>query len=113
GTREDMLSEVSTAWHNDRDAGDYSVMVAPTNDDVTTLAAQARRTRVAAGEVEPGGVTLADGTSAGRGDEIITRRNDRRLSTANGKDFVKNGDTWTVLDRDPAGRLRVRHTDHG
>src|SRR5699024_4484199 len=40
-------------------------------------------------------------------------RNDRRLSTANGKDFVKNGDTWTVLDRDPAGRLRVRHTDHG
>src|SRR5690606_14610640 len=67
---------------------------------------------VAAGTVEAGGVQLVDGSQAGRGDQIVTRLNDRRLATARGKDFVKNGDVWTVLDRTDDGRLRVQHTGH-
>lgn len=113
GTRQDMLDEVFTAWQADHAAGRGAVMIAPTNEDATALSAQAKRERVAAGEVEAGGVLLTDGTQAGRGDRIVTRLNDRQLATAGGKDFVKNGDTWMVLDHDPTGRLRARHTEHG
>ncbi|MDD9207043.1 hypothetical protein PU560_11275 [Georgenia sp. 10Sc9-8] len=48
-------------------AGKHSIMVAVTGEDVTTLAAQARRDLIAAGRVQPGGVSLHDGTTAGRG----------------------------------------------
>lgn len=112
GAREAMLEEVYAAWRADVEAGKTSVMVAVSNDDALALSTQARRDLVAAGVVEPGGVLLADGSRAGRGDWIVSRRNDRELATAAGKDFVKNGDVWTVLGRAEDGRLRVRHTRH-
>jgi len=113
GTREGMLEEVYAAWSADTEAGQESVMIAGATTDVTALAGQARRDLVAAGRVESDGVMLHDGNRAGRGDRIVTRHNDRTLATANGKDFVKNGDVWEVLDRAHDGRLRVRHTGHG
>ncbi|WP_324654080.1 MobF family relaxase [Georgenia sp. H159] len=113
GTREAMLEEVYAAWRDDVETGKDSVMVAGSNDDALALSTQARRDLVAAGRGEPGGVQLADGSQAGRGDRIVTRRNERRLATAAGRDFVKNGDVWTVLARAEDGRLRVRHARHG
>ncbi|WP_147375162.1 hypothetical protein [Jiangella rhizosphaerae] len=47
-----------------------------------------------AGLVADDGVELADGNRAGQGDIIITRRNERRLST--GRGWVKNGHHWVV-----------------
>ncbi|WP_143426824.1 MobF family relaxase [Georgenia soli] len=113
GTREGMLEEVYAAWSADTEAGQESVMIAGSNTDVTALAGQARRDLVAVGRVESDGIVLHDGNRAGRGDRVVTRLNDRTLPTANGKDFVKNGDVWEVLDRADDGRLRVRHTRHG
>ncbi|MCM3662496.1 relaxase domain-containing protein [Georgenia satyanarayanai] len=113
GTREAMLEDVYAAWRDDVETGKDSVMVAGSNDDALALSTQARRDLVAAGRVEPDGVQLADGSHAGRGDRIVTRRNERRLATAAGRDFVKNGDVWTVLARADDGRLRVRHARHG
>ncbi len=51
---------------------------------------------------------LRDGNRAGRHDWIITRENDRRLSTGRGRDFVKNGDAWEVLKRYEDGSLKVK-----
>jgi hypothetical protein len=62
----------------------------------------------AAGRVEPGGIALHDGNVAGTGDWIVTRRNCRRLVTSGGRDWVKNGDAWQVVARDPSGALTIR-----
>ena len=56
---------------------------------------------------------LADGNHAGQGDGIVTRHNERRLACRGGRDFVHNGDGWTVQTRHADGSLTVRHLDHG
>jgi len=44
---------------------------------------------------------------ASAGDVVITRRNDRRLTS--GAAWVRNGDRWTVTDVTREGALRVTH----
>src|SRR6185437_7401360 len=68
--------------------------------------------RVEAGDVEAGGVVLQDGLTAGVGDWITTRNNDRRLRTNGGRDWVKNGDDWIVTRRHEDGSLTIRHAEH-
>ncbi|MGH8880752.1 MAG: ATP-binding domain-containing protein, partial [Stackebrandtia sp.] len=102
-----MTDGVFGAWTTDVAAGCESVMVASTNTDVTTLSARARADRVGRGEVEDAGVGLADGNTAGVGDWIVTRDNDRRLILSSGQDFVRNGTTWTVRKRYADGSLKV------
>ena len=87
-------------------------MTATRQADVTALSARARVDLVAAGQVEAAGAPLADGTRAGRGDTIVTRRNQRQLATNQGKDWVRNGDLWQVLNRHDDGALTVRHHNH-
>ena len=48
---------------------------------VGELNARARADRVAAGHVSQDGVPVAGGATAGVGDQIVTRHNERRLST--------------------------------
>ena len=75
--------------------------MAADHDTVDQLAIRARANRVAAGEVEPEGVTVGNQT-VGVGDEIVTTRNDRRLVTTNGA-WVRNGDRWHVTGRQADG----------
>lgn len=96
-------------WKRDMLAGKTTLMAAATNASVTELADRARRDRVRAGQVEPGGVRLRNGSRAGSGDWIVTRANDRMLRTCAGRDFVKNGDAWRVLQRRPDGALLAEH----
>jgi hypothetical protein len=112
GSREALLDDVYTGWQADTAAGVRSVMVAASNADVATLAARARLDRVAAGQAELDGVRLHDGNTAGVGDLVVTRLNDRRLAVHRGRDHVKNGDTWRVLARHDDGALVVEHLDH-
>src|SRR5699024_5970903 len=49
---------------------------------------------------------LHDGTTAGVGDTIITRRNDRRLR--NGHDWVRNGERWTIARVRDDGSITIR-----
>jgi conjugative relaxase-like TrwC/TraI family protein len=112
GERQDMLDAAYLAWRADRDAGLDSVLVAATGREVTALNARAHLDLVAAGAVTGRGVELHDGTTAAAGDTIVTRQNLRLVQVRGGRDFVKNGDRWTVLAADTDGSLRVRGHGH-
>ncbi|WP_293781620.1 AAA family ATPase [uncultured Aeromicrobium sp.] len=107
GEAEAMTDAAYTAWRADQERGLVSVLVAETRDDVTALNVRARADLILDGTLKPGReVELNDGTTAGVGDTIITRRNDRRLR--NGKTWVRNGDTWTITGVRDDGSVTIR-----
>ena len=109
GDAEAMTDAAYAAWRADREQTLVSVLIAETRDDVTALNVRARADLILDGTLKPGReVELNDGTTAGVGDRIITRRNDRRLR--NGKDWVRNGDTWTIIDVRDDGSVTTRRT---
>jgi conjugative relaxase-like TrwC/TraI family protein len=112
GTADAMLDAGYEAWAHDIHQGLSSLLIASSNTDVTALNARARQDRIEHGHVRRGGVTLHDGNTAGVGDRIATRTNQRALITHAGRDFVKNGDTWNVQKRHRNGDLTVQHTGH-
>ncbi len=98
------------AWAGDRAAGLDTLLIASTNAQVRDLNLRAQAARVAAAAVlTDRRVTLADGTTAGEGDTVITRRNDRRLALS-ATDFVANGDRWTMASVRADGALDVQHS---
>src|SRR5207302_5571455 len=109
GTREDMIEDAFSTWCTARAAGESIVVVAADHATVDALAMRARAERVAAGEVEPDGLPVGS-QIVGRGDEIVTTRNDRRLVTTDGL-WVRNGDRWQVDARRDDGALVVSHLD--
>ena len=109
GEREAMLGALYRSWKTDVDAGKSSLMIAPDSATVAELNALARADRVAAGQVDGAGLTVADGQVAGTGDEVVTRQNNRLLAT--GKRWVKNGDRWAVNATNDDGSMVVRRLD--
>jgi conjugative relaxase-like TrwC/TraI family protein len=101
-----MLDAAVEAVGAAQQEGRVAVLQAVDNRTVRELNARIRSGRVATGEVSPVGATLHDGLAAGVGDRIVTRRNDRRLTTSDG--FVRNGALWDVVAVLPDGGLRVR-----
>ncbi len=84
-------------------------MIAPDSATVSELNGRARADRVAAGHVAEAGLVVADGQVAGVGDEVVTRENNRLLSS--GRRWVKNGDRWIVKATKPDGTMAVRRRD--
>ncbi|WP_249933793.1 MobF family relaxase [Kocuria sp. 2SI] len=111
GDLDAMLDAVYTAWQHDRDAGLSTLMLAGNAEMVAELNHRARADLVAAHRVHETGVALHDGTTAGVGDLVVTRRNKRRLTT--GKSWVKNGDRWQVTAHRDDGALEVRRLGKG
>jgi conjugative relaxase-like TrwC/TraI family protein len=107
GDQNTMLDAAYQAWRADRDAGRRSLMIAATSETVADLNQRARTDLVTAGRVQESGVGLHDGTTAGDGDVIVTRLNDRRLTTGGGG-WVKNGDLWAVTGLFNDGSLAIR-----
>ncbi|MGZ1489492.1 MobF family relaxase [Brevibacterium sediminis] len=111
GDGEEMIDAAYQAWQTDRAHGLASVLIAETREDVTALNVRARADLILAGKVRSGReVELNDGTSAGVGDTVITRRNDRRLRTGNGRDWVRNGESWTITGLREDGSATIRKT---
>ena len=110
----DPAADIIDAWTGDVAAGRTALMVAVTRDAAAGLNERARARRIEQGVVDPAGpsATLRSGLPAAVGDDVLTRRNDRRnrLSVT---DFVKNGDRWTVTDVAAGGALKVRHQGSG
>jgi conjugative relaxase-like TrwC/TraI family protein len=111
GEREQLLDAAYTAWRDDVAAGKSSLMLAADGATVAELNRRARAGRVAAGEVDAGGLALAGGGTAGLGDEIVTRLNERSLAT--GRSFVKNGDRFVVTATHDNGSMAVRPCSGG
>lgn len=111
GSRQAMTEQAYDGWKADVLAGRTALMAAATNGDVAQLCSRARADRVAAKQVEESGVQLHDGNTAGVGDWIVTRDNNRLLRSGT-RDFVKNGDAWTVVERHEGGALTVEHLEH-
>jgi conjugative relaxase-like TrwC/TraI family protein len=103
-----MLNDAIGAVTTANEHGRVAVLQAVDNRTVRELNARIRADRITVGDVAPAGVALHDGLAAGVGDRIVTRRNHRRLTTADG--FVRNGALWDVAAVLPDGALRVRAT---
>ncbi len=87
--------------------------MAETNEHVDALnqAVQARRHRL--GQLHGPAVLIAGGETASVGDIVVTRRNDRSLSTDRGEP-VRNRDRWTITGMRRDGSVTVSHDQgHG
>jgi len=97
GEADAMTDAAYNAWRADRDAGVVSVLIAETHENVTALNRRTRADLILNKTLTPDReVELWDGTAAGVGDTIITRQNNRGLRTLAGRDWVRNGDIWTI-----------------
>ena len=103
-----VLEQAARAWLQARREGESLVVCATDRATVSAICDKVRAARVQAGEVEPGGVAVA-GQVVGTGDEIVTLRNDRALTTTTVRGWVRNGDRWHVTDRHDDGSLTVSH----
>jgi hypothetical protein len=111
GTWEVLLDTIYAAWKNDVDAGKSSLMIAGDSATVTELNARARGDRVREGTVSDAGLLIADGQTAGVGDEVVTRQNNRLVTT--GRTWVKNGDRWIVTATNSDGSMALRRANGG
>lgn len=111
GSAAGMLDAAYAAWRLDITAGRSSVLVTDACQTVVELNTRARAERILDGDTAAGAeVRLSDGTHASAGDLVITRTNDRRLSSGGGG-WVRNGDRWRVLAVGADGSLRVERID--
>jgi dienelactone hydrolase len=111
GDRDAVLESAYQGWLTDERAGKNTLLIAGDSATVTELNRRARADLVAAGQVEPSGVSLAGSGTAGVGDRVVTRQNNRLCSTGQG--FVKNGDKWVVTRVAADGSLSVRRPSGG
>ncbi|MER5376301.1 MobF family relaxase [Streptomyces sp. NPDC002553] len=113
GNYEAMCDAVFAAWAKDLGKGLTSLMTAADTATVTALNRRAQAWHIEAGTVDTSqAAALRAGQRAHVGDIIVTRLNRRRMTVRGGRDFVKNGDTWTVAKILPGGDVVVRHTQH-
>ena len=110
----DPEEAIVDAWSADVAAGRSALMITSTREAAAALNEKARQRRIADGFLDDTGpsVTLRSGLPASVGDQVLTRRNDRR-NRLSATDFVKNGDRWTVLAVSRTGALRLQHQRSG
>jgi len=109
GDRDQMLDALYLAWKDDIESGHASLMIAGDIRTVSELNDRARADRVAAGAVTEHGLTVAGGGTAGVGDLVISRQNDRRLSI--GRRWVRNGDRWVVTATHEDGTMTAQRAN--
>ncbi|MGI8753289.1 MAG: MobF family relaxase [Acidimicrobiales bacterium] len=106
GDRDEMLATAYRAWKADEADGKRSLMIAADLATVMDLNARVRAGRIAGGEVSEAGLAVAGGATAGVGDRVVTRKNERLLTT--GRAWVKNGDQWIVTASNDDGSMTVK-----
>lgn len=107
GTHEEMEAEIIAAWENARVRGDAVALMANSTDAVARLNRLAQHTRILNGELDADSPAMRVGEDSMLvGDEVVTRRNDRRLLTNRGL-IVKNRDHWTITAIHPDRSVTV------
>jgi ATP-dependent exoDNAse (exonuclease V) alpha subunit len=98
GTQAVMESELIDGWKKARGQSQSVALMANTTDTVARLNQLAQQSRIMNGELDIDKPWLkAGGSLIFVGDEVVTRRNDRRLRTDQ-ELMVKNRDHWTITD---------------
>ena len=114
GAGQRMIEAAYEGWATDEQAGLASILIAADNDTVAVLNRRAQQDRAATGAVDTRStVRLADRLTAGRGDVILARRNDRRIRDSRGG-FIRNGTVLTITTRpSKAGTVSCVRKDTG
>ncbi|WP_207346339.1 MobF family relaxase [Arthrobacter sp. E3] len=95
----DMVETAYQGWSADLGSGKSSILIAPHNDTVATLNVRAHAELVESGHVDAEHtVALADGLTAGRGDTIIARKNNRKMIDNDGE-YLRNGTLLRITKR--------------
>ncbi len=99
GTTTRMARNAITDWLQHREAGAYVLLLAPSNETVTRLNHAAQQALIQNGRLDPGRwcIETPGGDRLHVGDEIVTRRNKRTLTTT-AHHSVKNRDRWTITN---------------
>ncbi len=96
GTHADLEPEIVEDWRRARGRRETVALMASSNETVERLNRLAQQARIHQGELDPRGSRLRIGQQVVLvGDEVVTRRNDRRLRTDRDL-MVKNRDHWIV-----------------
>ena len=107
GTLDDHLEQIANAWLTHSAAGRTVAIMASSNQHVDTLNSRIQHARIAAGQLDPStALPIAGGEQAHVGEIVVTRRNDRRLTTSTGE-IVRNRELWTVTATHPDGSVTV------
>lgn len=114
GATENMAEAAYTGWQKDINTGLDAIMMAYDNQAVTSLNARAQAYRAMTGHLDTtAGTVLSDGLLGHVGDRIVTRKNHRRLIFNRGKDFVRNGASWTITGFTAEGGIKAKHLTSG
>ncbi|MGH8952963.1 MAG: MobF family relaxase, partial [Acidimicrobiia bacterium] len=107
GDTDDLVDRIAQAWVDDHERDGTVAVTAETNAHVDALntAIQARRRTL--GHLDPvRTVAIGGGETAGPGDLVVTRRNDRTLRTTGGEP-VRNRERWRIDKVEPDGSLAL------
>ncbi len=108
GTTVDVADQVYRGWVTDRAGGRSTIMMAASNAAVGDLNTRAQTELRAAGVITGQPVALRGEQSAGVGDVVLARRNDRRITIGHRGDWVRNGSLFTVRAVGRDGSLTVK-----
>ena len=107
GTLNEHLNQLASKWIDHHRAAETVAITATSNAQVDAINDAVQRARQRRDEIGVGGgVEIAGGQHAYVGDVVVTRRNDRTLTTTCG-DTVRNRDRWTVAATHPDGTITV------
>ena len=110
---EDAADSAYSAWLADKRAGLSTILIASDNATVAELNTRAQADLTASGDVDVAQiVNLRGEASAGAGDLVLARRNDRSLRDETGA-FIANGTRLTLTGINPDGSAVARNENTG
>lgn len=113
GTIDDHTRSITQTWLDATASGRTIAIAASTNREAQHLNVAIQHARLLDGQIDGyRSVPIAERTIAFPGDRVMTRRNDRNLTTTSGQ-HVRNRDVWTVSEIHPEGALTVTHPHRG
>lgn len=107
GDINDVIDSIAHAWVDDYERGQSIAVTAETNAHVDALNTAVQARRRALGHLDPDrALAIGGGETAGPGDLVVTRRNDRTLRTVAGEP-VRNRERWRIESIQPDGSLTL------
>jgi conjugative relaxase-like TrwC/TraI family protein len=107
GSQQHMEIEIIESWSEARQRGETVALMANNTETVTRLNQLAQQARIQTGALDPRAPRRrVRGLQLLVGDEVVTRRNNRRLHTDQGL-MVKNRDHWTITNIHRDGDITI------